>query len=115
LVLSSPPRAWECRGGGARALVPLHGCLARHFAGAELGLTPSCKNCRADCVPWLATVNMDFLHTIKLLVEENDTAICATQQAIMRIDFLFQKTLQQHSVPSESISQELSILFQEKK
>ena len=58
---------------------------------------------------------MDFLHTIKLLVEENDAAISETQKAIMRIDFLLQRTLQQHSVPSESISQELSILFQEKK
>jgi hypothetical protein len=58
---------------------------------------------------------MDFLHTIKLLVEENDAAIDSTQQAIMRVDFLLSRAFQKDFTPSESISQELSLLFQERR
>ena len=60
-------------------------------------------------------MNMDFLHTIKLLVQENDAAIDSTQQAIMRLDFLLSRTFQKDFIPSESTSHELSLLLQERR
>jgi hypothetical protein len=58
---------------------------------------------------------MDFLQTIKLLVEENDAAIDSTQQAIMRVDFLLSRTFQKDFIPSESTSHELTLLLQERR
>ena len=58
---------------------------------------------------------MDFLRTLQHLVEENDTSIAATQQAIMRVDFLLSRTFQKEAIPSESMSQELTLLFQERR
>jgi hypothetical protein len=60
-------------------------------------------------------MNMDFLHTLKHLVEENDAAIGATQQAIMRVDFLLGRAFQKDVLPSESTLPELSLLFQERR
>jgi hypothetical protein len=60
-------------------------------------------------------INMDFLHTIKHLVEENDAAIGATQQAIMRLDFLLSRAFQKDCMSSENNSHELSLLFQERR
>jgi hypothetical protein len=58
---------------------------------------------------------MDFLHTLKVLVEENESAIGATQQEIMRLDYHLSRTLQKDSIPSESSAQELSLLIQERR
>jgi hypothetical protein len=63
----------------------------------------------------IVAINMDFLHTIKLLVQENDAAIDATQQAIMRVDFLLSRTFQKDFIPSENTSHELSLLLQERR
>jgi hypothetical protein len=83
--------------------------------GMNLALqTNSCKNVYAICCIHVEN-NMDFLRTIKHLVEENDTAIAATQQAIMRVDFLLSRTFQKDAIPSESTSQELALLFQERR
>ena len=61
------------------------------------------------------TINMDFLHTLKRLVEENDAAISATQQAILRVDFLLSRALQKDCSPSENPTNELALLFQERR
>jgi len=83
--------------------------------GMNLALrTNSCKNAYAIRCIHVETI-MDFLRTIKHLVEENDTAIAATQQAIMRVDFLLSRTFQKDAIPSESTSQELTLLFQERR
>ena len=68
-----------------------------------------------SCIVLFCADNMDFLHTIKHLVEENDAAIGATQQAIMRLDFLLSRAFQKDCMSSENNSHELSLLFQERR